>query len=80
MDMVTCQQVIELLSDYINGDISPEDKLLLEKHFEGCRNCENFLATLRQSVNLLKEIKCEDIPAEVSLRLRSALKSKIEPK
>ncbi len=79
MDMVTCRQVIDLLSDYINDEISPEDKRLLEKHFEGCKNCEAFLKTLRQSINLVKDIKYEDIPEEVSVRLRNTLKTRIKP-
>ncbi|MBI1747530.1 MAG: zf-HC2 domain-containing protein [Acidobacteria bacterium] len=76
--MITCRQVIELLSDYINRELSPEDKTELDQHLQGCQNCGTFLYTLRQSVDLLKDLKEEDIPEEVNARLRNFLRSKIQ--
>ncbi|MBI1746745.1 MAG: zf-HC2 domain-containing protein [Acidobacteria bacterium] len=76
--MVTCRQVIELLSDYINHELSPEDKTELDKHMQGCQNCETFLYTLSQSVDLLRDLRVEDIPDDVSSRLRNFLRSKYQ--
>ena len=48
--MLTCQHVLDYLSDYVDGRLSPEERARFEEHLAICPQCvdylENFKATL----------------------------------
>ena len=33
---LTCQELVELVSDYLEGALSPEDRRRFEEHLAGC--------------------------------------------
>jgi hypothetical protein len=39
---IRCIEVLELLSDYLDGDVSQESKERIEAHLRGCDQCERF--------------------------------------
>ena len=42
-----CQQVVELVTAYLEGDLSPEDTRQVEGHLSGCPGCDAYLAQMR---------------------------------
>lgn len=44
---MTCERIEELLPLYVEGDISGDDRRLLEAHLEGCAACRESLAASR---------------------------------
>ncbi len=48
--------VEELLSAYIDGELSIEEATLVEKHLRECSACTQDLETLRQTVNLVRQL------------------------
>lgn len=77
--MMNCKEVVDLLSDYLAGELSEEDVAGIRSHLKGCRNCITFLDSLKTTVNLTHSLKAEDIPPAVVDRLQTFLKSKIRP-
>ena len=73
----TCREVIEVLSDYIEGDLSPEDAEALERHMADCPPCERFLRNLETSIDWTRRMNDADVPREVMDRLRGFLKTKV---
>jgi anti-sigma factor RsiW len=71
--MKRCTDVLRLLADYIEGRLTPERCLALERHLEGCAKCQTALSTYRQTVGLLRSLTEEDLPKELRLRLRAFL-------
>ena len=65
------QGVDESLSAYIDGELSPAEMERVEKHLQGCRACSESLATLRQTVALVKELPL--VPAPHSFAIRPAV-------
>jgi hypothetical protein len=49
-------QVAELLSAYIDGEVTPRERALVEAHLATCSMCVYNLATLRQAVALLRQL------------------------
>lgn len=76
--MLKCRDVGGLLSDYLNGELDPQEKKEVDEHLRDCPPCEAFLKTLRRTVELAKEFKQEEIPEELRSRLQKFLKSKIK--
>ena len=49
---LSCRELVELVTDYLDGVLPPERQALVEEHLERCRGCEQYLEQLRQTVRL----------------------------
>jgi anti-sigma factor RsiW len=61
------------LSDYLDGDLGPDERARVEEHVHWCPECRRVLATLRQTVTGLMELRVaapEGLTAGVIDRLR----------
>lgn len=61
-------QVAELLSAYIDDEVSVDERALVEEHLATCNSCVQDLATLRQTVTLLGELPRMAAPRPFTLR------------
>ena len=52
---ISCAEVWQEVSSYIDGDVTPELKVRMEQHFEKCRHCQAVLEGTRNSVRLLTD-------------------------
>lgn len=68
--MLDCGQVLAELSNYLDGDISPDLKETLEKHLKKCHRCSLVYNTTRKTLQLVTESGALDIPLSSDLRLR----------
>lgn len=71
--MFNCDEVIQLLTDYIDGELEPGSQGELDRHFKGCCSCQKFLETFKTTVRLTGTFRCEDIPPDVSEELHRFL-------
>ncbi len=58
---VACRQVVELVSDYIEGALPRRERLRLESHFAGCEHCTEYLAQMRETIRLTGTLVVEDL-------------------
>jgi anti-sigma factor RsiW len=61
-------QVAELLSAYIDDEVSVDERALVEEHLATCTACAQDLTTLRQTVALLGELPQVAAPRPFTLR------------
>jgi anti-sigma factor RsiW len=61
---LVCQQAVELMSDYLEGALSPGDRDRLEQHLAGCPHCGEYLAQLRAVIDTLGRVEPDDLPDE----------------
>jgi anti-sigma factor RsiW len=73
---MTCERVLELLSDYLDGELSPAAMAGVQSHLRRCHGCEQEHRALRQTVQLLAVHGRQTIPIDcreqVLARLREA--------
>ena len=62
---LSCQEVVEILNDYLEGVMPPHDRLRLEEHLMICEGCRNYLAQLQTTMRLTGGLTEETVPAEV---------------
>jgi anti-sigma factor RsiW len=70
MDHESCQDLLESLSDYVDGTLGDELCSELERHLEGCENCRIVVDSLRKTVYLYQvTAMLPSVPEDVRQRL-----------
>ncbi len=59
---MNCQEFVELVTDYLEGQLSPEDLQRTAQHLETCHGCHNYVAQMRETVRALHGL----IPGEIT--------------
>lgn len=54
-ELVTCEEVITFLLDYLSREIALEERRDFERHLALCPSCAAYLATYEQTVKLGRE-------------------------
>jgi anti-sigma factor RsiW len=75
---LTCQQVTELIIDYLSGELDPTTRQTFEVHLRGCKDCAAFLQTYRETIRATQSLRYEDIPHEMQSRVQQFLHEKIQ--
>ena len=71
---VTCQEVVELVSDYLDQALSPEEASLFEQHVNFCDGCDWYVDQMRSTVATVGRITEHDVPAETREKLLAAFR------
>jgi anti-sigma factor RsiW len=64
-----CQQVVEMVTDYLEGALSPADRRRLEGHLAGCPHCTEYLAQIRVTIRVAGRLTPEDLSPEMRTEL-----------
>ncbi|MGZ6124090.1 MAG: anti-sigma factor family protein [Myxococcales bacterium] len=46
----TCQQIVELVTDYLEGRMPPDERTEFEQHLVYCGGCRTYLQQIRQTI------------------------------
>ena len=61
-DELTCKELVELVTDYLEGALPPSERLRFEAHLAGCRHCRLYLEQMRQTIGALGTLTEESVP------------------
>ena len=70
---IDCYQVRRELSDYLEGDLTPQLRLRIEQHLQACDHCSAVYDGLRNIVRLLGDEEVIELPEGFSQRLYKRL-------
>ena len=63
---MTCRELIDFIADYLAGELGESDRREFERHLIRCPSCRAYLASYRQTLNLLADDSViEDVPEEL---------------
>jgi anti-sigma factor RsiW len=68
-DHITCQEVAELVTDYLEGVLPADAAELLEQHINLCEGCDWHVAQLRTTIATVWRLGEEPVPTETRERL-----------
>jgi len=70
-----CRDVVELMTDYLEGALSPADLARFEDHIAGCGGCSGYLEQLRKTLEVTGRIaRAEPLPASLERELTAAFR------
>lgn len=71
---MNCRQVVELMTDYLEGTLSEAERNRFEAHLAGCDGCREYLAQLRKTIELTGRAAAEPLPAALEQQLTDAFR------
>jgi len=58
---LVCKEVVELITDYLEGVLLSEKRAQLEEHVAGCSGCRNYLEQVRLTIGMLHTLAQESV-------------------
>ena len=73
-DHVTCQEVVELATDYLEGALSGAEAELFEQHINFCEGCVWYVDEMRRTIATGKRLREDQVPDDVLEPLMTAFR------
>jgi predicted anti-sigma-YlaC factor YlaD len=71
---LTCAELVELVTDYLEGALGTEERERFEEHLVICEGCVNYLDQMRTTVALTGRLRVDDLAPEVTGELLEAFR------
>jgi len=72
---LTCQELVELITSYLDDALTSEKRQRLERHLTYCHGCRAYLEQMRVTLRLVGRLSTEDIPDDLRDGLLAAFHS-----
>jgi predicted anti-sigma-YlaC factor YlaD len=67
-EAMTCRQLVELVTDYLEGALTPEERVRFDAHLDVCPGCVTYLDQMRTTMRLVRNAdELEDRPEVAAL-------------
>jgi anti-sigma factor RsiW len=71
---ITCQEVVELVTDYLDRALPADETSLFEQHINFCDGCVWYVEQMRKTVATVGRVSEKDVPPETRERLLTAFR------
>jgi anti-sigma factor RsiW len=58
---LVCQEMVELITDYLEGALTRSQRKRFEAHLAGCEHCTEYLRQMRVTIQLTGQLLAEDL-------------------
>lgn len=72
---LSCREVVELITDYLEEALSADDRRRVEEHLDACPDCPKFVEQMRETIRLTGLLTGEQITEEQKAKLLEAFRS-----
>ena len=72
--MLTCQEMVELVTDYLEGRMDDDTRTRFEEHVAECDACTLYIEQMRMTIVALGHIPAESISPEAEEELVAAFR------
>ena len=71
---LTCAQLVELVTDYLDGSLTIRDTERFEEHIAFCDGCSRYFDQMRATIAATGRLHEDDLPNELQERLLDAFR------
>ncbi len=61
---MACKELVELVTEYLDGTLLPVDRQRFEDHLTDCSHCATYLDQMRQTIRTLGRLTEESLPED----------------
>jgi anti-sigma factor RsiW len=67
-----CIEVVELVSDYLDGNLDAETRMRVEEHLTLCPHCQRYVEQVRGTASALRQLPVNELPERAVTELETA--------
>jgi anti-sigma factor RsiW len=71
---LSCQELVELVTDYLEGALDERHTQAFERHLDGCDGCTRYLEQFRATIRLTGTLTTADLSADAEDALLQAFR------
>ncbi len=71
---ITCQEIVELVTQYLDGVLDPITTLRVEHHLRLCPGCLNYVELIRTTAHVVGELTSESLDPDFRARLLASFR------
>ena len=68
-NQLNCQEVVELVTDYLEQALLPETKAQFDEHIADCPGCDTYLEQVQQTIMMLRKLTEQQLFPETKQEL-----------
>ena len=73
-DVMNCQEFVELVTDYLEGAMSPDERARFEAHLNYCDPCIVYIEEMRLTIRAVGRLSADDIAPAARIQLLTAFR------
>jgi predicted anti-sigma-YlaC factor YlaD len=73
-DDLSCQEIVELVTAYLEGVLAPADRERVEQHLSGCEGCLTYVDQVRRTIRIVGALREDDLGPRVREELVGAFR------
>jgi anti-sigma factor RsiW len=74
IEALSCQELVELVTDYLEGALGAADLRRFEEHIARCDGCTRYLEQLRMTIRITGTITTDDLSPAAEEALQQAFR------
>ena len=77
--VLSCHEIVELVTDYLEGDLDADTATALEAHLEVCPGCTRYVEQIRETITTLGEVSSDNLSTDTQAGLLEAFQHFADP-
>jgi anti-sigma factor RsiW len=73
-EALSCQELVELVTDYLEGALDDRDLRAFEGHLAGCDGCTEYVEQLRATIRIVGTLSPDDLTPDAEAALLQAFR------
>ena len=74
MTELTCKELVELVTDYLEDTLPAGDRARFEEHVSMCEGCQMYIDQMRDMLTLLGSLSTDSLSPDAERELRAAFR------
>jgi predicted anti-sigma-YlaC factor YlaD len=74
VEQLSCQELVELVTDYLEGALGDEERVRFDEHLVICEGCRVYLGQMEATIGITGRLRPEDLSPEAERALLGAFR------
>jgi anti-sigma factor RsiW len=74
VEALSCQELVELVTDYLEGALDDRELRAFEGHLAGCDGCTEYVEQLRATIRIVGTLSPDDLTPDAEAALMQAFR------
>jgi anti-sigma factor RsiW len=72
---ITCRELVEVITDFLEGALPVEERDLVERHLAMCTWCETYLDQMQHTLAVVGRLREDEVPSPILDALAHAFRA-----